>query len=78
MISVDSGTYPLPRIPIEEDSKIIHHVICEGSREHVLAWMRGGPTCSEPNCEINHDGYGPSLLPSTNKENWKFIIRDVQ
>lgn len=38
----------------------VQHVICEGSREHVLSWHltnKGAITkCSHPKCEVNVHG----------------------
>ena len=35
-------------------TKIIQHIIKEGSRKHVISYdMMRGKHCSEPNCEIN-------------------------
>lgn len=46
------GTYDSP---IDQDGshRWVDHVICEGSREHVLWWDSHGEHCSEPRCIIN-------------------------
>lgn len=49
-IVVDSGTRPLPRI--ERDDGYLVHVICDGSRDHVLSYGRE-MRCSERRCVIN-------------------------
>lgn len=36
----------------------IEHLICEGSRRHVLSWDTKGVRCSEKNCEYNKDRGG--------------------
>lgn len=41
----------LPRIRKPNGS--LEHIICEGSREHVLSYSNLGTRCSEPECEIN-------------------------
>lgn len=33
--------------------KYVPHVICEGSREHVIWWDAKGRHCSEPRCVVN-------------------------
>ncbi len=35
------------------DGRAVKHVICEGSRQHVVSWSTKGPRCSEPACEMN-------------------------
>jgi hypothetical protein len=41
----------LPRIVNRDGS--IKHIVCEGSRQHVLWWDTRGSHCSEKDCEIN-------------------------
>lgn len=38
---------------IEKGDGIVHHVVCHGSRRHVLYWDSNGEHCKEPRCEIN-------------------------
>lgn len=38
----------------KEDGIIVHHLICHGSKRHVLYWDTNGEHCSEPKCEINY------------------------
>ena len=50
---------PLPNIledymqTMQNESDHVEHVVCEGSREHVLWWDSYGRHCSEKKCEIN-------------------------
>ena len=41
----------------KEDPNYIEHVVCEGSRQHVIHWEKRGEhavqICSEKNCIIN-------------------------
>jgi len=43
---------PAGRCPLPHDG-FIEHVVCEGSREHVVFWDTRGTHCSEPRCELN-------------------------
>lgn len=42
------------------ESSVIKHVICEGSRNHVIRYDSRGAHCSEPNCEFNAQTNGSS------------------
>jgi len=37
----------------EKEDGTVHHLICNGSRRHVLWWSSEGTHCSVENCEIN-------------------------
>lgn len=50
-ITAKPGTWPLPR-ERKTDGRL-HHVVCQGSREHVLWWDSLGTHCSEAECEVN-------------------------
>jgi hypothetical protein len=43
----------MPFGEIEKGDGTVEHLICEGSRRHVLSWDTRGEHCSEPRCEIN-------------------------
>lgn len=47
------GLFGLPEI--KKKDGIIHHVICEGNRKHVIMWDSFGRKCSHPECEINKE-----------------------
>ncbi len=43
----------MPIGEIEKSDELFHHLVCEGSRRHVLHWDSNGEHCKEPRCEIN-------------------------
>lgn len=43
----------MPIGEIEKEDGMVEHLICDGSRRHVLSWDTNGEHCSEPRCEIN-------------------------
>jgi hypothetical protein len=43
----------MPFGEIKKGDGTVEHLICEGSRRHVLSWDAKGEYCSEPRCEIN-------------------------
>jgi predicted GNAT family N-acyltransferase len=43
----------MPYAEIENGDGTVEHLVCEGSRRHVISWDRKGIHCSEPRCEIN-------------------------
>lgn len=44
----------MPICEIKKEDRIVHHLVCNGSRRHVSHWDSNGEHCSEPECEINH------------------------
>lgn len=45
----------MPIFEIKKDDGSYEHLVCNGSRRHVLRWDSQGQHCSEPNCEINKE-----------------------
>jgi hypothetical protein len=43
----------MPWCEIEKEDGKVHHLVCEGSRRHVISYDTHGNHCSEPRCEIN-------------------------
>lgn len=43
----------MPIGEIEQDRETVHHLICEGSRRHIIYYDSQGMHCTEPRCEIN-------------------------
>lgn len=43
----------MPLGEIEKGDGTVHHLICHGSRRHVVHLDSSGEHCSEPRCEIN-------------------------
>lgn len=44
----------MPIGEIIKDENIVHHLVCNGSRRHVLYYDTKGCHCTEPRCEINY------------------------
>lgn len=61
VLVMDEQTFPLlkgyfnrlPRIRNPDGS--LKHIVCEGSRDHVISYSKKGQHCSEPECEINRN-----------------------
>lgn len=45
---------PMGEIKVVEGKDMIHHLVCNGSRRHVIWWDSNGQHCSEKHCEINY------------------------
>lgn len=43
----------MPINEIEKEDGTVQHLICNGSRRHVVSWDSNGTHCNEPRCEIN-------------------------
>jgi hypothetical protein len=52
-VKVFSKEADMPLGEIKKEDGAVDHLICEGSRRHVLHWDMKGEHCGEPKCEIN-------------------------
>lgn len=44
----------MPIGELEKENGTVEHLVCQGSRRHVISYDTNGEHCSEPKCEINY------------------------
>lgn len=43
----------MPFGELNKDKEIVHHLVCNGTRRHVISYDNNGQHCNVKNCEIN-------------------------
>ena len=53
IVKIYNSKKDMPKGEIEKEDGTVEHLVCNGSRRHVLWWDTNGEHCIEPRCEIN-------------------------